>query len=107
MRHSADADECAAGGLGLSRAAASPADLPALLLVEAAPDTGVLACIERPLETFGAHGADQAHRDRSGRLLGSGTRRTHREEEVGVLSRAAAEIYPVHPLGHKESERIV
>jgi hypothetical protein len=107
LRHSADADECAGDGIGLAGAAASPSDLPALLFVEAAPHTGVLTCVERPLETFGAYGAGEAYRDRSRSLLNRRTRRSHREEEVGVLSRAAAEIYPVHPLGHKESERIV
>src|ERR1700675_1511958 len=95
LRSSANTDQGTGSGLGFARPAASAADLPALLLVEAAPNAGILAGVERPLEKDRADRAGHADGDRSGRLFGCRTRRSHREEEFGIFCGAAAELYPV------------
>ena len=71
------------------------ADLAPLVLVQAAPDTGVLGRHERPLPAF--------RLDRAGQADGLGTLglrldqrgRAHREEELGVLADTTRSVDPL------------
>ena len=70
-------------------AATGPADPPAFLLVEAAPDAGVLERVERPPEAFGPDVASRADGLGPFGLLDRRGRGACREEEVGILADAA------------------
>ena len=88
------------GGQSRSRggrlASALTADVATVLLCHAAPDAGVLGCVQGPIEAFEANRTLGANLDRPPALLDGRSGCANGEEQLGVLFDATRPFDPIH-----------